>query len=144
MLCRSIVWSGAVQVCMDSGCTTSCNSPLSVFRQRLCSFGGTNTWFLVPGTGGLFATKWTHINHYGQIIGGPNFWWDAASCLISKSAILLPRCGPNFFWKKVAGRPKSRQRDTGEQNWFEKNPNMPKPGRNKNTKSRNVKLPQTN
>ena len=44
-----------------------------------------DTWFLVPGTGNLFATKWVHIKHYRLKIGRPNFWWDSASFLNSKN-----------------------------------------------------------
>ena len=55
------------------------------FMQSVASMESTNTWFLVLGTGHLFATKWVHIKHYGLKIGVPNFWWDYASFLNSKN-----------------------------------------------------------
>ena len=65
-----------------------------------------DTWFLVLGTGNLFATKWVHIKHYGLKIGVPSFWWDSASFLnstnpeITKMGFKIP--GTCYSGKKKA------------------------------------------
>ena len=77
----------------------------------------------------LFATKWVHVKHYGLEIGGPNFWRNPASFLIStnqdftKSGSRFP--GTCFSEKKTAGRLKLRQRGLANRIRFFQNPQIP-------------------
>ena len=108
-------------------------------RRKLFSF----PWRTPKSQVHLFATKWVHIKHYGLKIGGPNFWRDSASFLISKNQDFT-KSGSRFpgtclFWKKSRRQAKTATTRTGEQNLFlpeSPNPWIPDP------ESPNLKISQ--